>query len=298
MVRVSSRSMYVDKSLKTTLHVEDVQNFLTLHLTPDYVDIEEIHDFWEIVYLESGEAIATADDRSVPLFPGDVIFHKPGEVHAIHAANNTTAKVFFICFYSTSKTVRLFESLKIALGTEQKKMIYQLYEEARSIYLSEPWNSDSVLFNSRALSPNAPTGAQQIFRNHLEEFLILVIQLIEKREQIISYRSREELESFIYNKMIEKLAESVYSHISIEDLCNELNYGKTYLSILFKKHSGESIMSYYNTLKIKEAKKLIKEGKHSLSDIAEMLHFNNQYYFSRVFKKIEGQSPSEYKSLS
>ena len=75
MVRVSSRSMYVDKSLKTTLHVEDVQNFLTLNLTPDYVDIEEIHDFWEIVYLESGEAVAIADDRRVPLFPGDVLCH-------------------------------------------------------------------------------------------------------------------------------------------------------------------------------------------------------------------------------
>ena len=296
MVRVRPRSMFVDKSLKTTLHVEDVINFMTMNLTPDYIDIEEVHDFWEIVYLESGEAVATADDRQIPLFPGDVIFHKPGEIHAIQSVNNTTARAFFICFHSASKTVKLFESLKITLESEQKKLIYTLYEEAQRIYLSKDKHYHSVIFSSSALSPCAPTGAQQIFRNHVEEFLILVIQLIEKKQHIIPYESREELEHLICQKMIEKITRSVYSRMSLEDLCNELNYGKTYLSVLFKKHTGRSIMSYYNSLKIEEAKNLIQNGKYTLSNIAEMLHFSNQYYFSRVFKKIEGISPSEYKS--
>ncbi len=295
MIRVCSRSMYLDKSLKNTLRVKDIQNFMTMNIDPDYVDVVEMHDFWEIVYIESGEAIAMADDENVPLFPGDVIFHKPGEVHSIKSANGTTAKAYFICFHTTNKSAKIFESLKIALENEQKQLIYRLYDEARKIYLNRKKYYRSVIFSSSALSPDAPTGAQQLFKNHLEEFLISVIQLVEKSANVITYESKEELEGLIYQKMLEKISAAVYSSISVEDVLSEFNYGKTYLSQLFKKHCGLSIMKYYNSLKIKESKKLIKEGKLTMAKISEKLGFNNQYYFSRVFKKVEGISPSDYK---
>ena len=295
MIYVKSRSMYLDKSLKTTLRVNDIQNFMTINIDPEYVDIIEMHDFWEMVYIESGEAIAMADDENIPLFPGDVIFHKPGEVHSIKSVNGTTAKAFFICFHTTNKSAKIFESLKIALENEQKQMIYRLYDEARKIYLNRKKYYRSVIFSSSALSPDAPTGAQQLFKNHLEEFLISVIQLVEKSANVITYESKEELEGLIYQKMLEKISAAVYSSISVEDVLSEFNYGKTYLSQLFKKYCGLSIMQYHNSLKIKEAKKLIKEGKLTMAKISEKLGFNNQYYFSRVFKKVEGISPSDYK---
>ena len=298
MIRVNSRNMYLDKSLKNTLRVKDILNFMTMHIDPAFVDVIEMHDFWEIVYIESGEAIAIADDKEVHLLPGDVIFHKPGEAHAIKAANGTTAKAFFICFHTTNKSAKIFESLKIALENEQKQLIYRLYDEARKIYLNRKKYYRSVIFSSSALSPDAPTGAQQLFKNHLEEFLISVIQLIEKRSEVITYETKEELEELIFQKMVEKITASVYSVISVEDICSEFHYGKTYLSQLFKKHSGLSIMQYYNSLKIKEAKKLIKDGNLTMVKISEKLGFNNQYYFSKVFKKIEGVSPSEYKSAN
>lgn len=230
MVRISSRSMFLDKTLKNILSVKDVLNFMTMNISPDYVDVTEMHDFWEIVYLESGEAVAFADDKEIPLLPGDVVFHKPGEVHAIKSANNTTAKAFFICFYSTNKSAKIFESLKIALEKEQKKMIYRLYEEAHNIYVNVEKAYHSIIFSSGALSPNVPTGAQQLFKIHLEEFLISIIQLIEKRENVITYESKEDLEELIFQRMVEKITDAMYSVVTVEDICSEFNYGKTYLS--------------------------------------------------------------------
>ena len=46
---------------------------------------------------------------------------------------------------------------------------------------------------------------------------------------------------------------------------------------------------------IEYAKKLIDENQYTFSQISDILKFGNQYYFSRVFKKYEGVSPSEYK---
>ena len=83
---------------------------------------------------------------------------------------------------------------------------------------------------------------------------------------------------------------------SIDEICQALNYSRTYISTLFKRHRKTTIISYYNMLKIKEAKKLLRQKKHSVFEVSEMLGFENQYYFSRVFKKYEGHAPSEYRA--
>ena len=295
MVSINTRSMYINKSMKTTINVQQILHFLATKLKSDYVDIPEVHDFWEMAYLESGEAVVIADDNKIHMLPGDVIFHKPGVVHYTQTINGVTPKLFFISFCANSKAMSLFDGLKISLDSEQKKMIYKMYDEARNIFVNGYGIDDESGFSSQSLLPDAPLGAQQLFKIHLEEFLILVGRLVEKQEKVITYQSREELEKIIFQKMVEKVSEALYSELTIEDLCSSLNYSRTYLSVLFKKHSGMSVMQYYNSLKIKEAKRLIKNGKNSLFEIAEMLKFNNQYYFSKVFKKIEGVSPSEYK---
>ena len=52
---------------------------------------------------------------------------------------------------------------------------------------------------------------------------------------------------------------------------------------------------YMTKLKIEEAKVLIREEKHSISQISEMLCYDNPHYFSRLFKKVTNMSPKEYK---
>ena len=53
-------------------------------------------------------------------------------------------------------------------------------------------------------------------------------------------------------------------------------------------------MEYYSKLKIKEAKKLIRESTYSVSEISEMLGYSSIHIFSRAFKKKTGMSPTDY----
>ena len=296
MVAVRPRSTYISRNMKTTVKVQDIFTFLSMKIKPDFVDVPEEHDFWEIVYLESGEAVAMADDNPIHMFPGDVVFHKPGEAHYVYSKNNTTAKFFFMSFHSASKAMSIFEGLKVSLDSEQKKLIYKMYDEARNIFVSNTTRFDADAFIARELLAEPPLGAQQLFKLYLETFLLTVGRVAEKNKEVITYETKEELELLIFRKMVEQISDAVYSNLTIDDLCKSLNYSRTYLSVLFKKRSGVSVMQYYNSLKIKEAKRLIKECKHSVFAISEILKFNNQYYFSRVFKKIEGVSPTEYKN--
>ena len=59
---------------------------------------------------------------------------------------------------------------------------------------------------------------------------------------------------------------------------------------------GEGVIKYFIKLKIKEAKKLIKEGRYNMSEISDMLAFDTPQYFSKCFKNVTRMTPSEYKS--
>ena len=293
MIPLSSSNLYINKSMKTTVHVQKILHFISTSITPDFVDKAEVHDFWEIVYLESGEAIVDADGTLTHLLAGEAIFHKPGEIHSIKAFNRTI-NAFFISFYSPSKVMSLFNGLKISLSSEQKKLIYKLYDEARNIFSKGSRPYDAKAFVSKALLPNAPLGAQQLYRLYLEEFLIVCARAKEK--SITIFDSKEDFEKVVIEKILDIMSECLYTSFSIDYLCNILNYSKTYLSTLFKKHRGTSIMSFYNSLKIKEAKKLLGTNGYSVSQTARMLNYNNPYYFTKVFKKHEGITPSAYRT--
>lgn len=296
MIYIRNKDAYINKSLQNIIQVDDINNFHVLTLTPDFVDQRELHDFWEMVYIESGDSVITSDDDTFPANKGTLVFHKPGEIHAIESANNSFVRAYFVSFSSSSEITKLFESLKMTVRNEQKNMLEKLFEEAQVLYNNKPRFLQMGDFYSESLKPNSPTGAQQLFKMHFEELLISVIRLVENKENVFFYESKKELDAFIFQKLTEKIKSSLYSNLTIKDLCDELNCGRTYLSILFKKNTGDTIMNYYNTLKIKEAKKLIQKGNYSISRISEMLNFSTQYYFSRVFKRIEGITPSEFKA--
>lgn len=71
-----------------------------------------------------------------------------------------------------------------------------------------------------------------------------------------------------------------------------LNYH--YLSTLFSQKSGISIFKYHERLRIQYAAQLLKTTQLNISEVGEKVGYESPYYFSRVFKKVMGESPSEY----
>ena len=83
--------------------------------------------------------------------------------------------------------------------------------------------------------------------------------------------------------------------ITVKTLADYAGYTETYLSRKFKAETGMSVTEYVTQQKTELAKKLLRENKLSVSDIAEMLCFGTQSYFSEQFRKVTGQTPGEYR---
>lgn len=87
-----------------------------------------------------------------------------------------------------------------------------------------------------------------------------------------------------------------YNNISdIETIARRFYISKYHLCRFFKKNLGIPLVTYLNTIKIREACAMIKNGRTNLTEVAMGCGFNSSSYFCKVFKKEKGISPTQYK---
>jgi two-component system response regulator YesN len=94
---------------------------------------------------------------------------------------------------------------------------------------------------------------------------------------------------------IEYIRNNYNKKISLAMLSEDLYLHPTYLSNLFKKQTGQTVVDYINNYRIKIAKKLLQDNKNKVFWVSEQVGFVNQRYFSQIFKKNTGYTPVEYK---
>lgn len=102
------------------------------------------------------------------------------------------------------------------------------------------------------------------------------------------------------NRQVTSCIRYMYNHISenltLGKLCKALNLSKSTLSSAFQICTGHAPIEFFTRLKMKEACKLLRSGNAYIYETAHALGYQDQYYFSRTFKKIIGTSPREYQN--
>lgn len=83
--------------------------------------------------------------------------------------------------------------------------------------------------------------------------------------------------------------------LSAGTIAKAMHYTSAYICTLFKQYSQVTIHEFINLYRIAKAKQLLSRGDLSITAIAEMTGYENDNYFSRVFRKLEGVSPSDYR---
>lgn len=279
--------MYTAYKLNTIFNITEFYSAFTRRIYKDYRFSGEIHNFWEMVYVTEGNVIVSADNDVVKLKSGSVIFHKPLEFHSLSSVGDEPATVMVITFMATGEFIKKFENRIIELTDEQ-------IEDAKKItkFFPSPIDHDSNSIVNLLQTIEKKPALGQKFKNLVELFIISL-----ENEPSAKTTSVSSLEIDIYKKAIDVLNNHKYTSISIEETASLCNVSPAYLKKVFRKYTGLGIHKYFLKLKLSEAKQMIKSGV-PISAIAEKLSFCNQNYFSVVFRREEGMSPSKYKNLS
>lgn len=109
-------------------------------------------------------------------------------------------------------------------------------------------------------------------------------------------QSKNQAMSLKIDRIIEYMRQNINKKITLEELSNIAKLSTFYLSRTFNEATGYPIIMYFNKMKIEKAKELLIEGNKKVKDVAYELGYTNEFYFSRMFKRVEGLSPKEFYS--
>ena len=100
---------------------------------------------------------------------------------------------------------------------------------------------------------------------------------------------------FSIDRLVIQLNQKYMEPWTISSMSDYCKLSEGYFSHKFKKQMGISPMSYLNELRIEKSKELLEEGTMNISTISSVVGFQDSLYFSKVFKKSTGMSPSKFK---
>ena len=275
----------------------NISRIVTVHyfeFGQDYRSHGEAHDFWEMVYADKNSLVCNVEGSELTLKEGEAIFHKPNEFH-IHAADGESApNVFIISFECKSEALHILEGKVLKLDKELLRYVYMIIEEARRTF---DLRHTSPEVRHIPLSEKPILGGMQFIKNLLELLMIGIVRQVDGEEETPSFVLKEDFGEYLVNSIIEYLSENVSRRVSIEDICLRMNYTRSYIFRQFKAVTGSSIMAYFTSLKIKEAKKLLRQTDMSVTEIAEALAFDSPNYFTKTFKRLTGNTPMQYRKI-
>lgn len=92
-------------------------------------------------------------------------------------------------------------------------------------------------------------------------------------------------------------AKHYMGNLSLDCLASEVHLSPSYLSRLFKKETGENLSTYVQNIRIQEAKVLLKTTGLRGYEVGEQVGIPDPVYFSRIFKKVTGMKPKDYREM-
>lgn len=183
--------------------------------------------------------------------------------------------------------------------------IIDLFNDHPSVYLQAMDAASNILYLTLTLLPNSRETLDQLYAEENDGYRCLytktrtdgIIQWLITFKEGITYLLRTQHKTY-KNHMIKSIQDYIDDHITdkltLNDIASLFAISPNYLSILFKKTTSVGFNEYITSKKIAIAKLRLAETDQKIYEIAEELGFDSAFYFSKVFKKIEGIPPKEY----
>lgn len=275
----------------------EIDCLYSLHYFPfasGYLYPGERHPFWEMVYVDQGSAEIGADGRMHRLAQGQAIFHKPGEFHSIWANSGQGTNLFVISFGCAGPAMEAFEEKICLLDEKQRKLISRMVREGRRAFSHL---LDAPLAEGLRPARDAPPGSCQMIVTLLTQ-LLLELLLPEEGGQAGRIALTD---GAGFAPVMERVTAQMSAHLNgtlrFESICREAGMGATALKERFKQCTGLTVMAYYQRLRIQESRRLLRQGRMSVSRVAAELGYSSPQAFSRQFKRVTGVCPTEYLTM-
>lgn len=234
------------------------------------------HEEIELQYIVKGEAFPTCNLEGVSLKTGDILFVNSNE---LHCGNNMPVLGEFYCFHIN----KAFFSNRI--GDEHIVFENFIRDERCSMVL------DKVIACYRR------GGVKNRIRiaRYLYEFFEVLAEDYVKTIANESEFKRSFKRADRFNDIVKYIEEHSAETLTVAEIAEHFFISSSYLAHLFKTRSGKGVMEFVGEVRINKARLYLEKENMSISEIACAVGFDDINYFSRKFKQICGETPTEYR---
>jgi AraC-like DNA-binding protein len=232
---------------------------------------------FQIVYITSGEGIFTCGGKTYQVKPGCVMLVLPGIKHLYKPLPETGWKEYWVGFKGAYFS-RLLDKGRLSV---------------------------EHIFFETGLHDSIISSFNQIFDEVRSQRPLYQLKTCAQIMSIIAEvltRERRQEQPNYYEKIVAKakslMESNIYSEINLSGISEQLGISTSRLNEIFKTYTSMTPYQYYIHIKIHNAEKLLEQQDISVKDAAFRMGFEDQYYFSRLFKNKTGVSPSDWKKIA
>ncbi|XEC95807.1 AraC family transcriptional regulator [Paenibacillus tarimensis] len=246
------------------------------------------HDYYEVYYLLSGDRYYYIENKRYFIQKGSILFINRNEIHKSVDAEVPDHERLVLYFRSEYLNRYSEDQLRLLLSpfhAENKKIQFSLRDQS---------HAERLLFQmaSEFNQPNV-RGRELYFESLLIQFLLFAGRQKEKNPP----ETQEDVMHARMADIIRFCNQSYRNDLRLESLARQFHISPFYFSRLFKRTTGFTFKEYINTLRIREAEKLLRESDQKVIDISEKVGYANVSHFNRKFKQVTRMSPKEFKAF-
>ncbi len=291
------------------LSINEVSPYVRLvgefSVDPGHIETKRVFYDHLLFYVLSGKGRVTVGGESFEAEMGDIFLIRPNVVYTAEADQQEPYARQFIQFdfIYMGEDSDLPKDIKLPEAPRPEKVHpTPTFREGLNLPIRSSMKDNpkiKLLFSSifEEMYHRKPA-----FQLAVKAFLIQIILEIHRRA--LKVNSTEE-EQEVLGGLPDAVAEgkrfmerNFMKKISVKEIAERGCVSPVYFERMFKKTVGHTPIRYLTKLRLQYAKELIQNTEKTLSSIANEVGFENVYYFSRVFKKIEGICPTEYRKLA
>lgn len=247
------------------------------------------HSAFEISYIAEGEGVYQVGERVFEIRAGDIFLYGTNEPHCItditDGGKMHLINIQFEPRYIWSQTDgdAYLQTVygRSARGENRIREEDPLYAPIREQILEaeREWTGGGI-------------GAGDMVRSSILRILIL---LTRNETEAPSPRRQDEHRRALIGRSMDYICAHLTEPISLDELSRQANLSRTYYSTTFKELNGVTPWDYIHIKRVEKALSLLRHGDGNILDIALSCGFNNTANFNKIFRKVTGLSPREYR---
>ncbi len=263
---------YENITLKTK--VENIVAYYYVVKSPNYVFPGETHYLYELTYVDNGTLEATVNNKKYIINSNQCLFYGPGQTHSQKVIGDDSCSYLTVIFDTS--------------GIDNDRLLNKVFSVTKEIKTI----IDEFVRNSNDSGPYAKD--LQILTLNSVILKILQLNALESSHKEINIPVNQNFQNNFLEEIVTYIHNNLSRPLNVGDICQEFSISRTYLQRIFNENLHITPKRYIIEAKLAKSKILIKNGNHSLSEIADKLGYSSIHYFSRIFTSSFGITPSEY----